>query len=1056
MSELPLWADSHRILDALEREAPRAHGPLGAALHRQGFARLLGVRAEMDRVVVRGEVREGDEAIFRSVVHVRPSRVDARCDCGAPEWPCPHVLAVARAWASGESPERPDRTRGWRAVLQALAPGRSRPPVVPGRSALAHWVALRPVGAGVWGLEVRWRAYRLTSRGPGRGRSLSIAELLATPPAFLTPEDEEVLRLCRGEDEGRRDGAVRVSGEVAHRVLQVLGRVGAVHWEEGGEAARFDPNPVGIELSIEPAGGGARLRLSWREFDGSPWASGPRRVVAASPPWVESEGVFRSVHGAEDAAALAAVAAGDLSIPERDLPAFLGMAAPELEAHGIRVEASSLDHREFSVDEVPTPRLYLTEEDGGLAGELRFRYGDFEISSATPEPVVKVSAAGRKAFVRRDPEAEFQATLRLRTVGFAPVDPGHFRIEGEEALDFVRVQLAPLAEEWEVFGQDQMRRHRVSRATPTLVVRAAAMDEWLEVSVEASAGETSVDPASLAAALARGGRYVRLGDGSHALLPQEWGRRIGPALQELGLSDGLARVPPHMAPVVADLLAATGNGEVAPGPRWEDLSAALQAREPEGEGECPVPAELRDVLRPYQVAGYRWLRRMARAGLGCVLADDMGLGKTVQALAVLLADAREGNTRPSLVVTPTSVVPTWEAEATRFVKPLRVLRYQGASRQLPPEGMGGYDLVVTSYAVLRRDVRELAAVEWSYAILDEAQAIKNAATQTARAAARLQARKRLALTGTPLENHLGELWSQFRFVAPGLLGSERNFSRRFLRPVLDGDRRALEELQRRVRPFILRRLKAEVAPELPEKVEAVLLCEMGPEQERLYRTLLTGYRERVFRELRERGLPGARFSALEALLRLRQACCHPEVLPQGAGRGIPSAKFDAFREFVSEIVSEGHRVLVFSQFVTVLGMLRGWFEEAGIPHLYLDGRTRDREARVRRFQEDQGIAAFLVSLRAGGTGLNLTGADYVILYDPWWNPAVETQALDRAHRIGQTRKVFAYRFVTRGTVEEKISRLQERKRSLSQDLIRSERQWSEALSEGELEELFAP
>jgi non-specific serine/threonine protein kinase len=663
-----------------------------------------------------------------------------------------------------------------------------------------------------------------------------------------------------------------------------------------------------------------------------------------------------------------------------------------------------------------------------------------------------VGPGSLQTFVRRDMEAEFQATRRLRALGFRMADPGRFEIEGDQALDFLRKDLTPLTSEWELYGQSDLKRYRVAPAPVSLRVRLGADIDWLDLALEAEVGDDLVPSEEILRALRKGIRYVRLGSGASALLPSEWLETVGPAVEELGLQATRARLPRYLAPLVEELIENAPEVEWGDRSAWDGLLAAL--RTSAVLPEAAVPRAFAGTLRPYQEEGYRWIRFMGALGFGCILADDMGLGKTVQALAVLSAEAEEGHPHPNLVVAPTSVVPNWEKEARRFAPGLRVLRYHGTDRKTRLESFEGHHMVVTSYAVLRRDIRSLGAVEWNYAVLDEAQAIKNSATQTARAVRRLKARRRLALTGTPLENHLGELWSQFQFLAPGLLGTERHFSRAFARPIAQGKQEVLGRLRRRIGPFVLRRLKTEVARDLPEKVESALLCEMEPAQERLYRSLLFAGRERVFREVAQKGLAQARFSVLETLLRLRQVCCHPEILPRGLGQGVPSAKFELFRHFVSEVVDEGHRVLVFSQFVSVLQILRHWFEETGIAHLYLDGRTRDREDRVRRFQEDTSVSAFLVSLKAGGSGLNLTGADYVVIYDPWWNPAVETQAADRAHRIGQSRKVFSYKMITRATVEEKILALQERKRDLTEDLIRTGPAWGAGLTEDDLEELF--
>ncbi|MEW6486978.1 MAG: SNF2-related protein [Thermodesulfobacteriota bacterium] len=1054
----PTWTHPRDILASFERTAPAEERSRGAALWQERRVRLTDEGRMTGRLHLTGTVADSGGTMHRVSVSVLPTRLEARCDCSGSGWPCAHVLALVRNWAEGEGALRA-RSRQWRPLLQALAPTRALRLPLPGQDVVIHWLDLRREGGASWTLVLSWRLHRFTSRGIGRGRILTRDRLTQAPPACLTREDEAVVAALGSPgvapDPLRppAQGAVEVGPDRADRVLRALSRAGEVRWVADGAPAAVSTRPVTLALGLEPTGTGLELRLGWRELDGAAWEPAHLRVVASVPPWVEDAGEVRPVLGPEDSEALASLAERRLHVPEADFPVFFGSTVPELESRGVVVDSPDLGDRSFLVREAAAPRLYLSEEGGALVATLRFGYGDFEVAAENPEPVLRVGTGGERTLLRRDLEAEFRCAVRLRTLGFAAVEPGRFEIAGDAALDFVHRDLEDLSREWAVFGRDGLKRHRVTPAGPALRIRLSAGVDWLDLDLEAEAGGETLPSQDLLRALKRGGRYVRLGNGAHALLPEDWGRRVGSALETLGTRG--RRLPLHLAPVVQELLEGADGWEVVGRPAWEQVTAALAGGdgEPGGAPPDPVPAGLRATLRPYQVEGYRWLRRLGRLGLGSILADDMGLGKTVQALALLLAEAEQGR-GPTLVVAPTSVVPNWEAEAARFAPSLRVVRYHGAERRERAADLGACDLAVTSYAILRRDGAQLGQIAWNYVILDEAQAIKNAATQTARAAEALGSRCRLALTGTPLENHLGELWSHFHFLAPGLLGTERAFARRFARPILRGDEAAREALRHRIRPFLLRRLKSEVARDLPEKVESVLLCEMGEEQERLYRTLLRASRDRVLREVREQGISRARFSVLEALLRLRQACSVPAILPGGVGEGIPSAKLDLLREFVAEVVEEGHRVLLFSQFVKVLGVLRQWLEEAGIAHLYMDGHTRDREERVRRFQEDDSVKVFLVSLKAGGTGLNLTGADYVILADPWWNPAVETQATDRTHRIGQTRKVFAYKLITKGTVEEKVLALQERKRRLTDDLVRSERAWAETLSPEDLEALF--
>ncbi len=1045
------WIDPRRVVAVLEERAGR-RSPLPPG-------QVRGLEEEVDEscVRVRGRVPGQAPAAPPVELTVTPSLVEGHCACGAAAWPCDHVLALAGAWAAAAArgEERGSGRGGWKTLLGELAAARPTGAVESGRHGVVHWLSLEGDRSGCVALVLAWREHRWTARGMGRGRPLPPARLLGEPPPVATAADLWTFHTALGGSAAPPTalpgGAVRVPEGRADAVLRSLARVPWVVWDGTRDPVSFDLRPLRVCLAADTVAGGLSARIRWLEADGSA-AEAPAQILAATPPWAVTGGCLRPVLGAQGPRALARLRSRGVQVPEAELPAFLGTAVPALEAGGIEVRVRGLEGGDVCLHDRPSPRLYLTETARSLVAELAFGYGDLEVAGSNPEPLVQVPGAAGRRFLRRDLEAEFAATLRLRELGLRMTEPGRFEVEGDAAFEFLRRDLGALVRDWEVFGREALRGHRVRSAPVQFRVKVAAGVDWLDLDLEAEAGGDPVAAREFLRALRSRSRYVRLGDGSHAVMPENWSEQVLPLLKDLGVRAKSTRLGRHMAPLLEELAGAVPAVEFAGGAPWERLVAALRG------GEAPPawspPAGFRGTLRPYQLQGYRWLRWMGELGLGCVLADDMGLGKTVQALALLLAEAEGRRGGPNLVVAPTSVVPNWEAEARRFAPGLRVVRYHGPKRgELVPD-LRDRDLVITSYALLRRDLAALGEVPWNYVVLDEAQMIKNAATQTARAATRLPSVRRLALTGTPLENHLGELWSQFQFLAPGLLGSQRRFAEVFARPVAQGDDQARAGLRRRIRPLVLRRMKAEVAPDLPEKSESILWCEMGEEQALLYRTLLEGCREQVLAEVEARGVAGARFSILEALLRLRQVCCHPQVLPGGVGAGVPSAKFDAFQAFAGEVLEEGHRLLVFSQFVRTLGLLREWFAAQGIAHLYLDGSTRDREERVRRFQEDPSVAAFLVSLKAGGTGLNLTGADYVVLFDPWWNPAVETQAADRAHRIGQRNAVFVYKMITRGTVEEKILALQERKRALTGDLIRAGAPFGEGLREEDVEELL--
>ncbi|MFZ1413185.1 MAG: DEAD/DEAH box helicase [Defluviicoccus sp.] len=453
--------------------------------------------------------------------------------------------------------------------------------------------------------------------------------------------------------------------------------------------------------------------------------------------------------------------------------------------------------------------------------------------------------------------------------------------------------------------------------------------------------------------------------------------------------------------------------------------------------EHPVPAGFTATLRPYQRQGYGWLRFLGEAGLGGVLADDMGLGKTVQTLAHLLAEKEDGRAdRPSLVVAPTSLMANWRLEAERFAPALKVLTLHGPERKAHFAAILGYDLVLSTYALLPRDRDVLAAQPWHALIVDEAQNVKNPETNAARVLRSLDARQRFCLTGTPVENHLGEMWALMDFLNPGFLSDRRHFARAFRTPIEkydNADRR--HALSRRLRPFLLRRLKAEVAAELPPKTEIIEHITMEPAQSAIYEAVRLTMHRKVRDAIAAKGLERSRIIILDALLKLRQVCCDPRLVKLASVKkaGAGSAKLARLMEMLDELVLEGRRVLVFSQFTSMLALIEERLTAAGITYAKITGEVRDRATPVRDFQKGK-VPVFLISLKAGGTGLNLTAADTVILYDPWWNPAVEAQAIDRSHRIGQDKSVFVHRMVTEGSIEEKMLELQKRKGALAAGL----------------------
>jgi SNF2 family DNA or RNA helicase len=498
--------------------------------------------------------------------------------------------------------------------------------------------------------------------------------------------------------------------------------------------------------------------------------------------------------------------------------------------------------------------------------------------------------------------------------------------------------------------------------------------------------------------------------------------------------------------------------------RWQfrgqsDVFAmADKLRNAQGISHIEPPKGLCLELRPYQKEGLAWLQFLREQELSGILADDMGLGKTAQALAHLLLEKESGRLdKPALIVLPTSLIFNWKNEAARFAPSLSVLSLHGPDRKSKFDQIVSSDVVLTTYPLLWRDADELMQHSYHLLILDEAQTVKNARSQGAEAVRKIDARHRLCITGTPLENHLGELWSQFDFLLPGFLGDNRQFTKHWRTPIeKQGDNQRRLLLARRIRPFILRRKKEDVAQELPPKTIIVRSVELEGSQRDLYETVRAAMDAKVREEIAIKGFNRSQIVILDALLKLRQVCCDPRLVKANAATKVKErAKLDLLMAMLPELVDEGRRILVFSQFTSMLALIEHELDRADIKYVILTGDTDDRETPIRRFQEEE-VPVFLISLKAGGVGLNLTAADTVIHYDPWWNPAVENQATDRAHRLGQDKPVFVYKLIVGGSIEEKILALQERKAELAAGILSEDRGVDVKFGTDDLAALFEP
>jgi superfamily II DNA or RNA helicase len=739
---------------------------------------------------------------------------------------------------------------------------------------------------------------------------------------------------------------------------------------------------------------------------------------------------------------------GPLAIPRAEAGALL----ETLARSGVDPRSLPPELRYELFEGTPHPRIRVGRPERqnphalrqDLRASIQFDYAGIVVEAP---PGATAYDAARRRLVRRNRTAEQAAVDRLHQLGFR-YTWSHFesrQILGVSPEQFPKVVHTLVQEGWRVEAEG-----RAFRSAVGMQLEVSSGIDWFDLHGEIDFGEGRSAPfPQLLAAISRGEDVVVLDDGSVGLLPEEWLRRYA-AIAGFGKTQGDSiRFARSQAALLDALLAA--QPAIAYDEVFERVRAELHTFG--GVSAADAPPSFQGTLREYQREALGWFEFLRRFGFGGCLADDMGLGKTVMVLA-LLDGCRHGRPAaqriPSVVVVPKSLVFNWMEEAARFAPKLKVLDYTAPLRD--PKAIRDADLVLTTYGTLRRDAVELAAIEFDYAILDEAQAIKNAGTASAKAARLLRARHRLALSGTPIENHLGELWSLFEFLNPGLLGTARTFQRASgARTRSDED---LQWLSRALRPFLLRRTKEQVAPELPRRTEQTLQCELEGPQRRHYDELRAHYRETLLARVARDGVNRSKMQILEALLRLRQAACHSGLIdPRRAHEA--GAKFDVLIPRLVEVIAEGHKALVFSQFTSFLALLRPRLDAMGIVYEYLDGRTRDRAARVERFQTDPDCRLFLISLKAGGLGLNLTAAEYVFLLDPWWNPASEAQAIDRAHRIGQSRHVFAYRLLARDTVEEKVAELQRTKRELADAILTADAGLVRALRVEDLELLLS-
>ncbi len=691
------------------------------------------------------------------------------------------------------------------------------------------------------------------------------------------------------------------------------------------------------------------------------------------------------------------------------------------------------------------------DEAGKIVFDLSFKYGKhrfrgdaFGSVSVTVEKKendyvfhrVKRNTEGEKKY------AQTLIKLGLPLRGFrAAVDKAH----AFSWLNENRVNLLNLG--FEVSQPDNKdKKYFVGKAVIELEVKENI--DWFDIHAKIRFGEYEISFKELRKLILRKKVEFKLPNGEIAIIPDAWLIKYGD-LFALSETQGT-----HEKPVLKkhhiSLLQELEEGKLAKvhmSDRLRNLHSFTGIRDYE------LPQGFQGTLRPYQKAGYNWLRFLNEFHLGGCLADDMGLGKTVQTLALLESEKEKGNAGTSLLIMPTSLIYNWEMEAAKFTPGLKIFTYTGTLRNKDVAQFSKYDVVLTSYGITRLDIDNLLKFYFNYVILDESQVIKNPSSNIAKAVMQLQSRFRLTLTGTPLENTTLDLWSQMTFLNPGLLGVQTFFKNEYQIPIeKKGDEVKTKKLNSVIKPFVLRRLKSQVATDLPEKVENIYYTNMTPEQEQKYEEAKSFYRHKILDQIDKEGLNNTRMMILEGLTKLRQISNHPRMVdPKYTGN---SGKLEDVSHMIENAMLEGHKLLIFSQFVKHLEIFREFLKSRKVPFAYLDGSSTDRKEQVEKFNKDPDLKIFLISIKAGGLGLNLTEADYVFLLDPWWNPAVEAQATDRAHRIGQKKKVFTYKFITRNTVEEKILQLQKHKLKLSENLIQSEESVIKTLTLEDIEMLM--
>ncbi len=711
-------------------------------------------------------------------------------------------------------------------------------------------------------------------------------------------------------------------------------------------------------------------------------------------------------------------------------------------------------------DEKPELKILLKEKGDYLVFQPVFTYKGYDVRSGDKEKIV-LPLAEKLLVVHRNLDAEkllISKIENLHSQFIRPIDTDTLALKGTDVLKnnwFFLFVDAMKDLNVQIFGFDALKNFRFNTAKPSTKIYISSNTDWFDAKVEIQFGEQKVTVEDVKKALANKQQFVHLQDGTLGILPEEWIRKYSLLFKVGEGKMNNMKLSKYQFSVVEDLYNQRDEEElfIQLEEKYDKLRYNHEIK------KIDAPEHLKPILRPYQESGFQWLNYLREVQWGGILADDMGLGKTVQALSFLHHLKQENGTLKALVVCPTTLMFNWQNEIRKFTPSLTMYVHHGGTRIRETLNQDHIDVIITTYGTLRSDIKQFIEVDFDYVVLDESQAIKNPSSKVTKAACVLKAKNRLCLSGTPLQNNTFDIFAQMNFLNPGMLGSQEFFKNEFSVPIDKfGEKDQKDHLRKLLYPFILRRTKEQVAKDLPEKQEMILFCEMGNEQRKIYEAYRNDFRDKILGVVQEQGISKSQLTILQGLMKLRQICDSPAIMKEQDGEKFPnvSVKLEELGREITENISN-HKALVFSQFLGMLALIREKLKELGVDYEYFDGSTSapDREKAINRFQNDDNCRAFLISLKAGGVGLNLTAADYVYIVDPWWNPAVEQQAIDRTHRIGQTKNIFAYRMICTDTVEDKIVKLQEKKRALAKDLITDDDGFVKSLTKEDVEYLFS-